>query len=610
MCRRKVKYFSASRFLAVAWLITVTSTSSVAQTVRLEAEPGPYYAGEPVVLQVTVSGVDAKMDVACEFTGDPPDDVTVHGPRVDRSVQRFMRNINGNVSQDESASYQFRFTVTANKTGEFLVGPFEVTIDGEPQEISARRFRFGELESDPDMRIAISLPSETVYVGQEVPVTIRWSFAGTLNDEVRYAFSNLQIRSPLFDQFFFKDIQPRTATRLSISTAEGSVEIEAEASQEKVDGQDCVVVTGQRIMIPDAPGHYEDIPVTCRTQRVSQWGRSLFGELVARRHKPAVSAGQPLSLTVKPVPQSGRPVAFSGAVGRGFSIDVSANRSVVRVGDPISLNVTVRGNGNLGRLSLPRLDGPGGLSATHFQVPEEPASGVIDGNQKQFKVTVRVKEPAVEQIPSIAFSWFDPYEEHFSTTRSKPIALQVLDTEVVSAADVISPSSTPGENAGTSRSNATGDDAGGDSSRTSFVGANLAITRDPTRLLNSHSSVAAAGMLTVACYVLALALLVGSVVTYRRASRDEETLAKRKLLKRLRARAAAAKRMPAREAAVEIARAMRELVAAFEMADRKEIDELISRCDNIIYATGTAAHTDLADILSAAERTMEEAATR
>ncbi len=398
---------------------------------------GPYYVGEPVVVQLGVSRVDASVDVTCKLKGQPPDGLTVQGPQVGRSSQSFMQNFNGRITRSETISYKFSFAATASREGEFLVGPFEVTIGGKSQEIDGEAIQFGKLDSDPDMQIEFSLPQQSVYVGQEVPLTIRWSLAGDINT-VRHAFANLQIRSPLFDQFPFQDAPPRTRTTLTIATAKGGVEIDADVTQEKINGRDFIVVTGTRTLVPDTPGQYPSIPITCRTRKVTEWGRDFFGDVRPAGDVPALAAGKPLNLTVKAIPLSGRPTGYSGAIGRGFSIDVSANRSVVRVGDPISLTITIRGDGNLESVSLPLLETNEGFSANEFQIPQDQLAGTIDGNQKQFSVNIRVKDQAVTQIPAIAFSWFDPNEERFATATSKPIALQVMETQVISAADVVS----------------------------------------------------------------------------------------------------------------------------------------------------------------------------
>ncbi len=590
-------------------LLAISVTVASAQRSQFAAQRGPYYVGEPVVVQVAIEGVDSNVDVTCQLKDEAPAGLTIQGPQVGRSVRSFTQIINGRMSSHESINYQFGFVVTADKEGTYTVGPFLLTVNGKPREVAGGIFSFGTLENDPDMQIEVTLPQASVYVGQEVPVTIRWSFAGDL-DAVRYAYSHLQIRSPMFDQFSFRDVQPRTRTTLTIATANGGIEIDAQVNQEKVGGRDFITVTGTRMMIPDSPGRFPKIPVTCRTQKVTQWGRSLFGDPVPRSRAPALAAGKPISLVVKPVPQRGRPKSFSGAVGRGFSIDVSANRSVVRLGDPISLNITIHGDGNLASISLPPLGGNKGLGDDQFQLPQDQPAGTIDGNAKQFSVNVRVSDRRVTQIPAIAFSWFDPYQEQFATATSKPIALQVMETQVVSAADVISSTGRDGgtisaDNGGTGK-----ETAGSPASGIAFVGANLAITRDAARLLGSDRLATAPAVITGICYGMAVVLILGSVVLRQRARRDMESVGKQKRLKQLLQRIEAARRLPSKAASGEIAQTLRILIADIDVSDRAEIDRLLARCDNIFYTTSATADADVAEIASAAERHLREATKR
>ena len=61
------------------------------------------------------------------------------------------------------------------------------------------------------------------------------------------------------------------------------------------------------------------------------------------------------------------PPSFAGAVGRGFSLEAAADRSVVQLGDPITLTLTIRGDGNLGNVALPALEGEHGFSPERFR---------------------------------------------------------------------------------------------------------------------------------------------------------------------------------------------------------------------------------------------------
>jgi hypothetical protein len=106
-------------------------------------------------------------------------------------------------------------------------------------------------------------------------------------------------------------------------------------------------------------------------------GRDAFGFRVAK-HKLFKAEDRPRRLSVRPLPQSGRPASFVNAIGTAFSLSVQARRTVAQVGDPIELKIEVRGDGRLEGLSLPRLDVDGGLDRRLFWVPDETPAGLID----------------------------------------------------------------------------------------------------------------------------------------------------------------------------------------------------------------------------------------
>ena len=134
--------------------------------------------------------------------------------------------------------------------------------------------------------------------------------------------------------------------------------------------------------------------------------------------------GERRRLVVRALPLDGRPASFENAIGSGFSIDVQASRTVVQVGDPIELNITIRGDGPLEGLSLPGLGGEDGLPSELFSVPDTAVVGIVDAddNSKTFDVTVRVRSAEANEIPPLAFSYFDPANGSYATARSRPIA--------------------------------------------------------------------------------------------------------------------------------------------------------------------------------------------
>lgn len=597
------------RFVHFALFVLVAITSGIlsAQEIQLARPRGPYYVGEGVVVQVQAQGFEAGEQVSCRLQGAPPAGITIEGPQVGQSSQSYTQIINGRMTSSETVNYRFSFLVTADREGEFLIGPFEVTTSGGPRIIEGVSFQFTNLQNDPDMEIAFSMPRKSVYVGQEIPVTVRWSFSGD-NRELQYAYSNLQIRSPLFDQFTFKEQPRQLRTALVIATAKGGMEVDAKVTKEERADKTFVVVTAELILVADTPGDYNSIPITCRTKRVTEWGRDLFGDLVAGNAVPARAVGEPLTFTIKPIPEANRPASFSGAVGTSFTLEVAANRSEVRVGDPISLTVTVRGTGNVEKLSLPNLQGPEGLPAEHFQVPTEQVAGKSDGQSKQFKVSIRVKDQSVTRIPPLTLAWFNPELEQFQTTQSLPIALQVLEAQVVSASDVVSAAPQPTDRSASAVPAGEGDnETRADSNLGSFVNANLAIVRDPTVLLASTPLWATPRTFSFVLYGAAVAVLIAGAAVRRAGQVEPSVVQRRQRLKVLHSDVSKAVQMPPREAADQVARALREVIAQYHLPHRDLAESLVAQSERVIFSTTPSERTNIDELIRQALEQIDEA---
>jgi hypothetical protein len=308
--------------------------------------------------------------------------------------------------------------------------------------------------------------------------------------------------------------------------------------------------------------------------------------------------GKPATLVVKPLPSEGRPESFAGAVGPGYTINVDADRTVVRVGDPIRLDVTLRGQGNLENASLPPLSADGGMDPQRFRLPQGEIPGEAQNGEKRFSVTVRVNDQSVSEIPALAYSWFDPRDQAYHTTRSKPIALRVTEAQVVSAADVvISPkangnnSSSP-EDANNGPANNGEAGTGGAASATpafTLSGADLSIESSVPLLLSDARNRFGGNSLQWALYGTGLLLVAIALLDRKRRDIPPEIVQRRKTLKKLRSQIDRAAGQPQREAAREIADALRGMVVEVPDFPRDGLQSVLAQCETIVYAPGDAS---------------------
>ena len=161
---------------------------------------------------------------------------------------------------------------------------------------------------------------------------------------------------------------------------------------------------------------------------------SLFDEFMGGggRRYPVERSTEPVKMTIKPLPVVGKPEGFTGAVGK-YTMDVLAKPTKLKVGDPITLAINIRGEGNIQTIGEPLL-APEGMK--DFKAYNFEAKVTITGRGngiKGEKLFNKVIEPQSEDsgvIPGISFSYFDPELEKYKTITHAPIPIEVEHSEI------------------------------------------------------------------------------------------------------------------------------------------------------------------------------------
>ena len=129
-----------------------------------------------------------------------------------------------------------------------------------------------------------------------------------------------------------------------------------------------------------------------------------------------------VSATARSLPRP-KPEGFRNAIGR-FTMTASAKHRGMRIQDPISVQLTIEGSGNLNTLSPPEVPGEMGAWKSYppHRLPRR-TTGNHSGGSVTFTQTLR---PIGSQssIPSFRFVSFNPETEKYVTSYSAPIPLE------------------------------------------------------------------------------------------------------------------------------------------------------------------------------------------
>ncbi len=164
-----------------------------------------------------------------------------------------------------------------------------------------------------------------------------------------------------------------------------------------------------------------DIDVQLPTNR-----RNIFGQVQVVDDHKRVSAGSK-TITVKPLPEAGKPADFSGAVGK-FSFTVTPSKTNLKNGESLDLKVLVSGKGNLKLFTLPKPIVPSSLEMydpVHNEQVQTPLTGMNGQIGDNYTIIPQFK--GKYPIKPMSFTYFDLDSRTYKTISSPEIMVNVMD---------------------------------------------------------------------------------------------------------------------------------------------------------------------------------------
>jgi hypothetical protein len=127
---------------------------------------------------------------------------------------------------------------------------------------------------------------------------------------------------------------------------------------------------------------------------------------------------KPITITVLPLPEEGKPAEFTGGVGQ-FTLAASLDRASTLNSEPVNLTITVRGAGNLRTVGAPQIAAVPGLKILDPEVKDEAqVAGTTLRGAKLFRYPIIPQSDGKYVLPQIALAYFDPQAKAYKTLRS------------------------------------------------------------------------------------------------------------------------------------------------------------------------------------------------
>jgi hypothetical protein len=153
----------------------------------------------------------------------------------------------------------------------------------------------------------------------------------------------------------------------------------------------------------------------------------------AAETKDIYAIAKPLTVKIKDVPDDGRPPTYIGAIGR-FQFDADLSPHKAKTGDPMTLTLTLTGQGSFDRATMPELAKIPQI-ADNFKIYE--ATEQNKGDQRTFTCALRPLSAGVKEFPPIEISYFDVQDEKYVTLASKPIPIDIEKADKLAGRDIV-----------------------------------------------------------------------------------------------------------------------------------------------------------------------------
>ena len=378
-----------------------TARAEVKVTAKLSQNPVP--ANQVVNLIISIE--DGELQVLPEPALPPP--VGVAGAPSQSHQMTFVNGV-------QSSTTQIIWPISCAKVGVYTIPAFNVQVSGKAYATSPLKIEFvdGGNVAKPDAPksalepiLQLQVGKSEFYQGEIVPVT------ATLYVPVNANLRRVGLIEVAKTDFAIQRF-PQSATQGLESL--GNVRYRTFTFPSTLSG----LKAGKTVIGPTKMELVLELPQT--------GGGFGFGFNVFQPKKVTVEAPE-IPVTVLPLPAEGKPAGFNGAVG-DFTLKAASSSHDVSVGDPVSVDLTVQGQGNFDALEAPKLTDSNGWKVyppRRYNVDNTDPNNADLMNRGLGFSQILVPEKVMPAVPPFEFSFFNPRTKSYNTLRSNAIELAI-----------------------------------------------------------------------------------------------------------------------------------------------------------------------------------------
>ena len=319
---------------------------------------------------------------------------------------------NGKSTSTKSLSW----TLAPNRAGRLVIPELIISTGGKKYKTNPIRInvqKSGAVTSAKELFVLTEIDKDELYMGEQVTVTYKLYTRVQLGlEKIDYPKSvgfwqeDLSIpQPPRFNRTSIKGVEYQVATLYKVAlfpTKTGSLEISP------------MSITAQ-------------VKTKQKNNRRSIWDDPFFSSFNNRTVQKLIRTDV-VKVNVNPYPE-GQPADFTGAVG-DFNIRTWVDTSEVRINEAVTLNVELRGTGNINMFSLPEISFPGDMDVfpPNSSFEKEKLWDQYTGTMLWEYILIP-RGSGRYQLPRIQLSFLNPKNGSWNKVGAKSISLNVLPGE-------------------------------------------------------------------------------------------------------------------------------------------------------------------------------------
>ncbi len=292
-----------------------------------------------------------------------------------------------NLGMKIQARSTFNYRARAKAPGTYSMAPFAVNVAGKKVMVPATQLIVVPAGTAMETPVELSLvvPQTEIYVGQSVPARVVLADPG---DNSAQAMMHAQV----IGEAFLTDTSYARLRREAVM----------------VNGQPRTSIVSEVLVTPMREGKHQVIG-----QAYVILNRPVTTQLSQLPGYFPLFDSDPVTLNVKRVPSEGELPGYTGAIGKFELESPQLSTTEVRAGEPVTLRVGIKGEGNFARFTAPKLANTGTWQTFSPEKDSSPGSQMQQPGFAQFAYTMIPVSTRVTATPPIPFSYYDPAKKQY-----------------------------------------------------------------------------------------------------------------------------------------------------------------------------------------------------